>query len=77
MKPCRRWWYGLAVLADFGLIMLLLGSRSETIRGLTVARDERFAQLDLRATALSGLVMLLAAGGLAYLVSFVFFRWRG
>jgi hypothetical protein len=90
----------LAVLAGFGLIMLLLGSRSETIRGLTVARDERFAQLDLRATALSGLVMLLAAlvgwlvevahghnghpydwllatGGLAYLVSFVFFRWRG
>jgi hypothetical protein len=90
----------LAVLAGFGLIMPLLGSRSETIRGLTVARDERFAQLDLRATALSGLVMLLAAlvgwlvevahghnghpydwllatGGLAYLVSFVFFRWRG
>jgi hypothetical protein len=90
----------LAVLAGFGLIMLLLTSRSETIRGLTVARDERFAQLDLRATALSGLVVLLAAlvgwlvevarghngdpydwllaiGGLAYLVSFVFFRWRG
>ena len=90
----------LAVLAGFGLIMLLLGSRSETIRGLTVARDERFAQLDLRATAVSGLIMLLAAlvfwlvevahghnghpydwllaiGGLAYLVSFVFFRWRG
>jgi hypothetical protein len=90
----------LAVLVGFGLIMLLLGSRSETIRGLTVARDERFAQLDLRATALSGLIMLLAAlvgwlvevahghnghpydwllaiGGLAYLVSFVLFRWRG
>jgi hypothetical protein len=90
----------LAVLVGFGLVMLLLGSRSETIRGLTVARDERFAQLDLRATALSGLIMLLAAlvgwlvevahghsghpydwllaiGGLAYLVSFVFFRWRG
>lgn len=90
----------LAVLVGFGLIMLLLGSRSETIRGLTVARDERFAQLDLRATALSGLIMLLAAlvgwlvevahghnghpydwllaiGGLAYLVAFVFFRWRG
>jgi hypothetical protein len=90
----------LAVIAGFGLIMLLLTSRSETIRGLTVARDERFAQLDLRATALSGLVVLLAAlvgwlvevarghnghpydwllavGGLGYLVSFVFFRWRG
>src|ERR1700751_5083807 len=51
----------LAVLVGFGLIMLRLGSRRETSRGLTVARDERFAQLDLRATALSGLVMLIAA----------------
>ena len=90
----------LAILAAFGLIVLLLTSRSETIRGLTVGRDERFAQLDLRATALAGLVVLLAAmvgwlvevarghngdpydwllaaGGLAYLVSFAFFRWRG
>ena len=90
----------LAILAAFGLILLLLTSRSETVRGLTVGRDERFAQLDLRATALAGLVVLLAAivgwliavargqnghpydwllaaGGLAYLVSFAFFRWRG
>ena len=89
----------LAILAAFGLIVLLLTSRSETVRGLTVGRDERFAQLDLRATALAGLVVLLAAivgwlvavargqnghpydwllaaGGLAYLVSFAFFRWR-
>jgi len=90
----------LAILAAFGLILLLLTGRSETIRGLTVGRDERFAQLDLRATALAGLVMLLfalvgwlvavargqnghpydwllATGGLAYLLAFVFFRWRG
>ena len=89
----------LAVIAGFGLVLLLLTGRSETIRGLTVGRDERFAQLDLRATALAGLVVLLAAlvgwlvavarghsgdpygwllaiGGLAYLVSFAFFRWR-
>ena len=89
-----------AVLAAFGLILLLLTGRSETVRGLTVGRDERFAQLDLRATAVSGMVVLLAAlvawlvatargqsgspygwllaiGGLAYLIAFAFFRWRG
>jgi hypothetical protein len=88
------------ILAVFGLMLLLLGGRSETVRGLTTGRDERFAQLDLRATAVSGLVVLIAAlvgwlvavargqnghpydwllasGGLAYLISFVFFRWRG
>jgi hypothetical protein len=90
----------LAILAAFGLVLLLLTGRSETVRGLTVGRDERFAQLDLRATAVAGLVMLLAAlvawlvaiargqnghpydwllatGGLAYLLAFAFFRWRG
>ena len=90
----------LAIFAAFGLLMLLLTSRSETIRGLTTRRDERFAQLDLRATAVTGLVMLVAAlvgwlvevargqnghpydwllasGGLTYLISFAFFRWRG
>ena len=90
----------LAVLAAFGLVLLLLTGRSETVRGLTVGRDERFAQLDLRATALAGLVVVLAAlvawlvatargqsgspygwflaiWGLAYLIAFAFFRWRG
>jgi len=89
-----------AILAAFGLVILLLTGRSETVRGLTVGRDERFAQLDLRATAVSGMVVLLAAlvawlvatargqsgspygwllavGGLAYLIAFAFFRWRG
>ena len=90
----------LAILAAFGLVLLLLTGRSETVRGLTVGRDERFAQLDLRATALAGLVVVLAAlvawlvatargqsgspygwflaiWGLAYLIAFAFFRWRG
>jgi hypothetical protein len=90
----------LAILAAFGLVLLLLTGRSETVRGLTIGRDERFAQLDLRATAVSGLVVLvtlivawlvatahgqnghpydwlLATGGLAYLLAFAFFRWRG
>ena len=51
--------YGLAVLAIFGLVLLLLTGRSETIRGLTVGRDERFAQIDLRATAVTGLVLII------------------
>jgi cobalamin synthase len=50
--------YGLVVLAVFGLVLLLLTGRSETIRGLTVGRDERFAQIDLRATAVTGLVLI-------------------
>ena len=50
--------YGLVVMAVFGLVVLLLTGRSETIRGLTVGRDERFAQIDLRATAAAGLVLI-------------------
>lgn len=52
--------YGLAVLAVFGLLTLLLAGRSETVRGLTTGRDERFAQIDLRATAVTGLVLITA-----------------
>jgi len=49
----------LAILAGFGLLLLLLTGHSETIRGLTVGRDERFAQIDLRATAITGLVLVI------------------
>lgn len=50
---------GLAVMAAFGLFLLLAG-RSETIRGLRGdGRDERFAQIDLRATAVAGLVLIV------------------
>ncbi|HEX4659624.1 MAG TPA: hypothetical protein VH307_19735 [Streptosporangiaceae bacterium] len=51
--------YGLVVMAGFGLVLLLLAGRSETIRGLTVGRDERFAQIDLRATAVAGLALII------------------
>jgi hypothetical protein len=52
--------YGLAVMAGCGLL-LLAGGRSETIRGLRGdGRDERFAQIDLRATAFSGLAVIVA-----------------
>jgi uncharacterized membrane protein len=50
----------LAILAAFGLLILLLTGHSETVRGLTVGRDERFAQIDQRATAVAGLVVLVA-----------------
>jgi uncharacterized membrane protein len=49
----------LAILAAFGLLILLLTGHSETVRGLTVGRDERFAQIDQRATAVTGLVVLV------------------
>jgi hypothetical protein len=50
----------LAIMAGFGLFFLLAG-RSETIRGLRGdGRDERFAQIDLRATAATGMVLIIA-----------------
>lgn len=51
--------YSLAIMAGFGLVILLAG-RSETIRGLRGdGRDERFALIDLRATATAGLVLII------------------
>src|SRR5215472_7237689 len=50
---------GVVVMTAFGLVILLLTGRSETIRGLTTGRDERFAQIDLKATAVAGLALIL------------------
>lgn len=51
---------GLAVMASFGLLIALAG-RSETIRGLRGdGRDERFARIDLVATAFAGVVVIAA-----------------
>jgi hypothetical protein len=51
-------WIALPIMVGFGLFLLLAG-RSETIRGLRGdGRDERFAQIDLRATAVAGLVLI-------------------
>ncbi|MGI9006017.1 MAG: hypothetical protein ACR2FU_07435 [Streptosporangiaceae bacterium] len=51
--------YSLGVMAAAGAIFLF-GGRSETIRGLRGdGRDERFAQIDLRATAVAGLILIL------------------
>ena len=50
----------LAIMTAFGGL-LLLGGRSETIRGLRGdGRDERFRQIDIHATALAGLAVITA-----------------
>ena len=49
-----------AILAVFGLL-ILLGGRSETVRGLRGdGRDVRFRTIDIHATALAGLAGLVA-----------------
>jgi hypothetical protein len=50
----------LAIMTSFGAL-LLLGGRSETIRGLRGdGRDERFRQIDIHATAIAGLAVITA-----------------
>ncbi|MBA3347641.1 MAG: hypothetical protein H0T13_03685 [Actinobacteria bacterium] len=50
--------FSLGVMVVFGLL-ILIGGRSETIRGLRGdGRDERFARLDLVATAIAGNVLI-------------------
>jgi hypothetical protein len=50
----------LGIMSAFGAL-ILLGGRSETIRGLRGdGRDERFRQIDIHATALAGIVVLTA-----------------
>jgi hypothetical protein len=53
----------LAILAAFGGL-ILLGGRSETIRGLRGdGRDERFRKMDIHATAVAGVAVILACIG--------------
>lgn len=50
----------LGIMTAFGAL-ILFGGRSETIRGLRGdGRDERFAMIDLRATAVAGLAVIVA-----------------
>ena len=50
----------LGIMAAFAALVLL-GGRSETIRGLRGdGRDERFRQIDIHATALAGLAVITA-----------------
>lgn len=59
--------WALGIMSAFAGVVLF-GGRSETIRGLRGdGRDERFAMIDLRATAFAGLIVILCviAGYLA------------
>jgi hypothetical protein len=50
----------LGIMGGFGAL-ILLGGRSETIRGLRGdGRDERFRMIDIHATAVTGLAVILA-----------------
>ena len=71
-----------AILAGAGLV-LLLGGRSETIRGLRGdGRDERFREIDIHATALAGIAVITAVI-IAFLVELARghngdpYRWLG
>jgi hypothetical protein len=62
----------LGIMTAFGALVLL-GGRSETIRGLRGdGRDERFRQIDIHATAIAGLAVIIAI-----IVSFVVELARG
>jgi hypothetical protein len=50
----------LAIMTAFAAV-IVFGGRSETIRGLRGdGRDERFAKIDIHATALAGLAVIIA-----------------
>ena len=51
---------GLGVMVAFSVVIALAGLRSETVRGLLDRRDERITSIDLRATAVSALAMVVA-----------------
>jgi hypothetical protein len=51
----------LGIMVVFGALILVGGSRSETIRGLRGdGRDERFRQIDVTATAIAGTTVIVA-----------------
>jgi hypothetical protein len=61
-----------AIMVAFSLALLLGRRHSETVRGLLDHRDERISAIDLRATALTALAMILVV-----LVGFVVQIARG
>jgi hypothetical protein len=62
----------LAIMVGLTGAMLLVARHSETVRGLIDRRDERIASIDLRATAVTALAMIVAV-----LVGFVVNVARG
>ena len=66
-RDARTGIYSLVVMVGFGAL-ILLGGRSETVRGLRGdGRDERFKHIDLAATAFAGIVLITVVIG-AFLV---------
>jgi hypothetical protein len=51
---------GLGIMVAFSAAITILGRHSETVRGILDHRDERLAGIDLRATAVTAVVMILA-----------------
>ncbi len=51
---------GLALMTSVAVVLVLVKGRSETIAGLLDRRDERINDLDLRANAFVGLVLVVA-----------------
>jgi hypothetical protein len=47
------------VIVALGALIYLGTGRSETLRGLSLGRDERFEMIDLRATSFAGLAVLI------------------
>jgi hypothetical protein len=55
--------FSFGVMASLAAL-IVLGGRSETIRGLSgQERDERWAMIDIHATALAGIVVIIAIIG--------------
>jgi len=50
----------LGIMLAFSAGLAVVGRYSETVRGLLNHRDERFSAIDLRATALTALAMIIA-----------------
>lgn len=62
----------LAIMVAFSAALALIARRSETVRGLLDHRDERITSIDLRATAVTALAMIVVV-----LVGFVINVARG
>lgn len=52
--------FGLVLMVAVAAVLVLVRRRSETVRGLLDRRDERIVQIDLRATAFAGSVVIAA-----------------
>lgn len=50
---------GFVIMVAFGLVLRRGSRRSETVRGLLDHNDERINAIDLRATAITAIVMIL------------------